>query len=89
MKDRKVRIYINRVLKIGLAVAAVLCLPGIILGGVWGKIAVGSVLALPLLRLSTEAYGFSKTGKPRYAVLAGMIILIILISFSLSFKIHA
>lgn len=84
MKDKLVREYINKVLRAGIIIAAVLAVPGILFGGAWGNAAVFAVLLLPIARLLTEAVTFFKEGKPFYAWLSVLITVIILGSFTLS-----
>ena len=85
MKDKQVRFYIKRVLAAGITAVIVLSVLALLIGGVWGKIGVAAVLLLPLSRLSTEVYGFTKTGKYRYAIISTVLIIMILSSFTFAY----
>ncbi len=82
MKDRSVRKSVKAVLATGIVIVSALSIAALILGGVWGNIAVGALLLLPISRLLTEVVAFTKEGKARYALISVILILMIASSFT-------
>ncbi|WP_424244028.1 putative membrane protein [Elusimicrobium posterum] len=81
MKDKKLRLYIRNVLFAGLCLVVLFAVLWLIFGGVFDKLALGTLIILPLFRIVTEIYGFSKEGEPRFALISAIMLAILLAEY--------
>ncbi|ACC98701.1 hypothetical protein Emin_1149 [Elusimicrobium minutum Pei191] len=81
MKDRALKKNIHYVLLAGLSLVVLSAALYVFLGGVWGKISLGILLALPPLRLVIEVHGFAKTKLYGFMLISLTLILMLFTEF--------
>ncbi|MDR0291192.1 MAG: hypothetical protein LBI01_00080 [Elusimicrobium sp.] len=82
MKDKKLRVYIYYMLLTGLSFVVFFSVMFLLLGGVWGKLALGTLLYLPPARLVTEIFGFSKTKNYGFALISVILLVMLFLGYT-------
>jgi predicted Co/Zn/Cd cation transporter (cation efflux family) len=83
MKDKKLRKYIYRVLAAGIALSAFFAVLYLIFGGIYGNIALGTLLSLAPARLLAEVYGFAESKNYGFALISLILFVILTLEFYL------
>lgn len=81
MKDKKLRLYIKRVLFCGLFLAVFFAVLWLLFGGIYGRLALGTIILLPLARLATEIFGFWKEGQKGFALISVVMLFILAVEY--------
>lgn len=81
MKDKKLRLYVRNVLFAGLSLVVLFAALWLIFGGIFIKLALGTLICLPLMRIITEIYGFTKEGEFRFALISAVMLAALLAEY--------